>query len=88
MPDSRSLPICAERLGFTGTGGGGMPVGVSTLRRPLWRVFKASSSVASALLRLFGAEMAFVVGFISMGRRVNVSGDSMVGEDVLFALGG
>ncbi|KAH9872903.1 hypothetical protein J1614_005298 [Plenodomus biglobosus] len=77
LPDSRSLLICAERFGLTGTGGGGVPVGVSTLRRPRCRALRASSSAVSALLSVLVEEMALVVGSISSGRRVKVSGDSM-----------
>lgn len=42
LPDSRNLVICAERLGLTGMGGGGM--GDSMVRRHLCRSFKLLSS--------------------------------------------
>lgn len=44
---SRSLVIWALRLGFTGSGGGGMLFGVSRERRERWRVFSCESSESS-----------------------------------------
>lgn len=57
-----------------------MPVGVSTARRDLWSAFRRKSSVVRAPEGVVELVMAFVVGFMERGRRVNVSGDSMVGE--------
>ena len=72
--------ICADRLGFTGTGGGGM--GDSRVRRDLWSSF----SVFSSSLRtreLEEADIAFEVGSRWRGRRVKLSRSSMVGQVVL-----
>lgn len=69
--------ICAERFGFTGTGGGG--AGVSIVRRVRWRAFKVANSSFKA--REFEVEfMAFEVGSMWMGRRVKDSGSSIVGN--------
>lgn len=75
LPLSRSLVICAERFGFTGTGGGG--TGDSRVRSVRCR----SLRVVREVLR--GRELdvvwiAFVVGSRVMGRRVNVSVSSIV----------
>lgn len=63
----------AERLGFTGTGGGG--TGESRDKRARCRLL----SVVSSSVRAFNCEvMAFEAGSRRRGRRVNVSGSSMV----------
>jgi hypothetical protein len=68
-------------VGFTGTGGGGVPLGVAaSLRRLLCSALRASSSFVRDVLEGF-AVMAFDVGSISRGRSVNVSGDSMTALD-------
>lgn len=74
LPVSRSLPIWAERLGLTGTGGGGTPLGVSRERRERWRRFRAVSSVVRAAeVLLLLLLTALVVGSRWRGRRVNMS---------------
>lgn len=75
MPDSRSLVIFADRLGFTGTGGGGM--GASRVKRERWSALRMVSSSLSA--RDFEVDvMALEVGSRWIGTRVNVSGSSMM----------
>lgn len=75
FPLSRSLAMLADRLGFTGIGGGG--IGVSRVRIERWRAFK----VASSSLRGRDEEvvdMALELGSIWRARRVNVSVSSMM----------
>lgn len=65
--------ICALRLGFTGSGGGGVPVGESTVRRVRWSELRAASSAWRALVAGVVLLMALVWGSIERGRLVNVS---------------
>ena len=71
--------ICADRLGLTGTGGGG--TGDSRVRRDLWSSFSVFNSSLSAR-ELEEADMAFEVGSMWRGRRVKVSGSSMVDNSI------
>lgn len=76
MPDSRSLVICADLLGLTGTGGGGM--GDSRVRSVLCSSFRDDSCCFSGR-ELEDVIMALEVGSIVMGRSVNVSVSSILG---------
>lgn len=69
--------ICAERLGFTGIGGGG--AGESRPSSVLW----SSLRVLSSWLRMRELELvltALDVGSSWIGRRVKVSVSSMIAE--------
>lgn len=71
---SRIFWICAERLGFRGTGGGGTWFGASMERRARWRALSVWSSVARAVfVGEEGEESCFVAGSRWRGRRVKVS---------------
>ncbi len=65
----------ADRLGLTGTGGGG--TGDSRERRSRWRVFKVASSSFKAR-EDEEDDIALDFGSRLRGRRVNVSVSSMV----------
>jgi len=69
--------ICAERLGLTGTGGGG--IGDSSVRRVLCSSLRDDSCCFSGR-ELEDVIMAFDVGSIVMGRSVKVSVSSILGE--------
>lgn len=79
LPDSRSFVICAERLGFTGTGGGGE--GVSRVRSWRWRVLRRVSSSWRAR-ELDDVDSAFDWGSRWRGSWVKVSGSSMSGYGI------
>lgn len=66
--------ICAERLGLTGTGGGG--IGESSVRRVRWRLFRLASSSCRAR-ELEEDVMALEVGSRCIGRRAKLSGSSI-----------
>jgi hypothetical protein len=53
----------------------------------LCRAVRAASSVARVLLDAGEVVRALVVGSMVMGRRVKVSGDSIVGVELYFILG-
>lgn len=76
MPLSRSLVICADRLGATGIGGGG--AGDSRLRRERWRALRVVNSAWRAREEVVGEEIALDVGSRWRGRRVKVSVSSIV----------
>lgn len=79
LPVSRSLLICADRLGFTGDGGGGTDaVDSISLIKDRWRRFSMSSSVERLELDAKEVDTALVEGSIWRGRRVKVSGDSIL----------
>lgn len=74
FPDSRSLVMLADRLGFTGTGGGG--TGDSRARNERWRLFNVASS--SWREREVEVEVkAFEVGSMRMGKSVKLLMSSM-----------
>lgn len=66
--DSRSLVICAVRLGATGRGGAGAWLGVSRDLKCVWRALMFSSAVAMAGSLLEVVDRSFVVGSREMGR--------------------
>lgn len=82
LPVSRSLLTCALRFGLTGTGGGGMPFGESTLRRERCRALSLASSSLRADEGVVVEDMALLVGSRWRGSRVKVS-SSMVSRLIL-----
>ena len=75
LPPSRSFVMLADRLGLTGTGGGG--TGDSRESNVRCRAFKVASSSFSAR-ELDVVVMAFEVGSRRRGRDVKVSRSSIV----------
>lgn len=71
LPDSRSLVIWAERLGFTGMGGGG--AGVSRDLNCWWRALRDFSSSVRARDAVVFEDMSLLVGSMWRGSIVNVS---------------
>lgn len=89
LPVSRSLVICADRLGLTGTGGGGTVVwGGSSVKRARCRVLRASSSAVRARVAWEGwvVVMALDLGSMWRGRRVKVSSSAMVAGEKSFGV--
>ena len=85
LPLSRSLAICWERVGFTGRGGGGTELGVSSQIMPRWRVLRRVSSEVKAGEVVEVVLMALVEGSSWMGRKEKESGVSIV-RDVFGAI--